>query len=119
MAVAIECLIAPSRLRWLRSDIPLFDRALVWLQRRTCLTMWYIDWDACGEFLRAAYGKDAAHGGMPCAIPTASEGEVKLLQPLHPVFEGDRSVTAVSNRALDDWGVGSRTPLDQLSRLQM
>jgi hypothetical protein len=92
-------------------------RSITPLQRRTCLTMWYIDWDACGESLRAAYGKAADHGGMPCAIPTASEVEIKLLQPLHPVFEGDRSVAAVSNRALGSWGAGSRTPMDRLSRL--
>ena len=79
--------------------------------------MWYIDWDACGDGLRAAYGKAADHGGKPCNIPTGSESEIKLLEPLHPVFEGDRSVGAVANRALGDWGVGKRTPLDRLARL--
>lgn len=79
--------------------------------------MWYIDWDACGDGLRAAYGKAADHGGMPCAIPTASEKEIELLEPLHPAYEGDRSLAAASNRALGDWGVGSRTPLERLARL--
>jgi hypothetical protein len=86
-------------------------------KRRTCLTMWYVDWDSCGPGLRAAYGHAADHGGKPCHIPTASEMEVALLEPLHPVYEGDQAVAAMSNRSLGDWGVGARAPLDRLARL--
>lgn len=75
--------------------------------RRTCITSWYVDWDACGPALRAAYSRGADHGGSPCGLPCATDAEVALLAPLHPSDDGDAKA-AFSSRALGDWGVGAR-----------
>lgn len=75
--------------------------------RRTCITMWYVDWQNCGPGLRQAYGAQGHHGGEPCGIPVSTTGEVAMLEPLHmaynPSVDG-RGEPAVSSRAMGDWG---------------
>ena len=75
--------------------------------RRTCLTMWYVDWEACGPGLRAAYGGRGPHNGEPCGIKVSSAEELAMMEPLHmaydPAVDGEGEV-AVSSRAMGEWG---------------
>ena len=76
--------------------------------RRTCLTMWYVDWESCGPGLRQAYGKRGKHNGEPCGIPVSTAEEVAMLEPLHmtydPVVDGEAE-EVLSSRALAEWGM--------------
>eukprot|EP01050_Picozoa_sp_SAG11_P004659 SAG11_NODE_303_length_11000_cov_7.979635_1_plen_330_part_00 len=83
-------------------------------ERRTCLTMWYVDWDQCGATLRATYA-DRNHAGSgtgvrgrgrrenPCGIPCETEAEAALLRPLEPTYEGEAK-PVVPSRLLGEWG---------------
>ena len=87
--------------------------------RRTCITMWYVDWDQCSDTLRSAY-TDRSHAGSgtaaraaaageqawvasPCGIPCATEHEVAMLRPLEPDYDGTADPIKPS-RLLGEWG---------------
>jgi hypothetical protein len=75
--------------------------------RRTCITMWYVDWESCGPGLRQAYGSHGPHGGEPCGIPVSTPEEAAMLEPLHmaydPAVDGAGEEEALSSRAMGDW----------------
>ena len=77
--------------------------------RRTCLTMWYVDWESCGPALRRAYGGRGPHNGEPCGIPVSTAEEVAMLEPLHmaydPAVDGEAEEAVSSSRALGEWGM--------------
>ena len=77
--------------------------------RRTCLTMWYVDWESCGPGLRRAYGGRGPHNGEPCGIPVSTAEEVAMLEPLHmaydPAVDGEAEEAVSSSRALGEWGM--------------
>lgn len=82
-------------------------------KRRTCLTMWYVDWDQCTPELRAAYAGNHGSGfagevdSRPCGIECASEIERALLRPLCPAVVGVDEMAAeavVPNRMMGEWG---------------
>ena len=76
--------------------------------RRTCLTMWYVDWESCGPGLRAAYGSRGPHNGEPCGIPVSTAEELAMMEPLHmaydPAVDGEGEA-ALSSRAMMGWGM--------------
>lgn len=75
--------------------------------RRTCLTMWYVDWGSCGSGLRQAYGARGPHGGEPCGIPVSTAEEVAMLAPLHMAYDpasDGQGEEVVSSRAMGGWG---------------
>ena len=89
-------------------------------ERRTCITMWWMDWDRCGPAMRA----HSSHGPMPtagsplgpCHVPVASEAERALLAPFHMGVPQERSTKV--GRLLGDWGLTpERTPAALLARM--
>ena len=77
--------------------------------RRTCITMWYLDWDQCTPELRATYTGSRDPAAHPCGIPCATEHERALMKPLVPDYDGDLSIARQSSRLLGDWG---HTPIE-------
>ena len=49
--------------------------------------MWYVDWEACGPGLRAAYGGRGPHNGEPCGIKVSSAEELAMMEPLHMAYD--------------------------------
>ena len=88
-------------------------------RRRTCITMWWLDWDRCGPAFRA----HSSHGPMPvsgpigpCRLPVRSEEERALLAPYHMDTPVKRSSTV--GRLIGDWGMTpERSPASRLPRL--
>ena len=84
--------------------------------RRTCITMWWLDWDRCGPAFRA----HSSHGPMPvsgpigpCRLPVQSEEERAMLAPFHMSVPVRRSSTV--GRLVGDWGMTyERTPASRL-----